>query len=185
MPGASNEWIARKIKRILEEINPQYIVVHWAYLHRTESNDTRLTDEARRKEMLKDISIDNQVNNFKRIRDSINKGLTKIIESGIPSFFPIYTHKEYKQKITTVGGEDWPDLINIALEDFNLIDNWIKKELEDFEILDQVTDYLTYKHFLIEFEDIIFVEQVDLARDGKHYDILTANNFVDSIIKVL
>jgi hypothetical protein len=48
MDGASNDWIARKVINVINEINPTTIVVHWSYFDRKESLDTSLIDEERR-----------------------------------------------------------------------------------------------------------------------------------------
>ena len=126
MDGASNEWIARKINRVLEEINPQWIVVQWSYLHRTESSNTNLIDESRQIYHLDNLSEEHQIDNFKKIRSGIKDTTVHIIESFIP------------ESITPLNGP---------------------------------TEF-------IELE----IEQIDFARDGHHYDHLTAGKFVDSII---
>lgn len=38
MDGASNNWICRKVLRILAEIEPQILVIHWSYIHRREEH---------------------------------------------------------------------------------------------------------------------------------------------------
>jgi len=48
LDGASNSWISRKVLRVIEEIDPKLIVIHWSYFSRRESEDTSLTDEERR-----------------------------------------------------------------------------------------------------------------------------------------
>jgi len=48
MDGASNDWILRRTKRIVEEINPKFIVIMWSYFNRRESPNEDLSDEDRR-----------------------------------------------------------------------------------------------------------------------------------------
>lgn len=179
MEGASNEWIARKINRVIEEINPQRIVVQWSYLHRTESKDTRLSDEDRRADFLDDISVDSQIKNFINLQGSIDNNLSKIIQSIIPHGLPIYTTGEYNKIINDIKGADWPKLTDITLDEFSTVDDSIKKELANFGVLSDVIDYLKNKHLI---DTLVLVEQIDWARDGLHYDCLTAGKFVDSII---
>jgi hypothetical protein len=38
MDGASNNCIARKVLKILTQIQPELIVIHWSYLHRREDS---------------------------------------------------------------------------------------------------------------------------------------------------
>lgn len=52
LDGASNEWIVRKFVRLIEEVNPNNIVIHWSYFDRRESNDVSLSDEDRRIKLL-------------------------------------------------------------------------------------------------------------------------------------
>ena len=49
MDGASNNWIARKAVRVLNEIAPKYIVIHWSFITRYENEDESLCDELRRR----------------------------------------------------------------------------------------------------------------------------------------
>jgi hypothetical protein len=182
MDGASNAWIARKINRVSDEINPRLIIVQWSYLHRTENKNISLSDEDRRIAYSDNISINYQFDNFKNLQGSINNKSAQIVESIIPNALPIYHHNQYKEKINILKGTDWPELIDITLDGFTAIDKSIKKELKNFGILTSIIEYLKYKH-LIDTVDCIFVEQIDFARDGHHYDYLTAGKFVDSIME--
>lgn len=184
MDGASNEWIARKINRIVEEINPQRIVVQWSYLHRTESNNAGLTDEARRKEFLDDVSTKFQLTNFKQIRSTLRLSTTEILESFIPgSIQPSYqSASAFKTKINELRGSDWPDLTTMSLSEFNAIDKKILNEIKSFKIYDELVEYITCNSLFSDLENLE-IKQLDFARDHHHYDYLTAGKFVDSIIE--
>jgi hypothetical protein len=65
MDGASNDWIARKVVEVLEEIQPQHIVIHWSYLNRGELTDSQLNDEER-KSWGSNIFLKDQFNNLKK-----------------------------------------------------------------------------------------------------------------------
>ena len=43
MVGASNDWIFRHAKSVLQDVSPGYMVIHWSFLHRREATleDTR------------------------------------------------------------------------------------------------------------------------------------------------
>ena len=180
MDGASNEWIARKINRVSEEINPRLIIVHWSYFHRTESKNTSLSDEARRIGYSDDISVKYQLDNFINLRGTINNSSTQIIQSIIPDGSPIYTRNQFEKKINDLKGTEWPDLIDITPDEFCSVDKSIKKELTKFGVLDHVIQYIENRYLL---DDCIFVEQIDFARDSHHYDYLTAGKFVDSVME--
>lgn len=183
MDGASNDWIVRKINRVIEEISPKAIVIHWSYLHRAENSNINLTDEDRREEFISDVSLNNQLVHFTQLRNKLKKSnTTKIIESFVPGGFPMYTHKDYREKINEIKGSDWPNLIDITLDEFKLIDKSTKKDLEKMGMMSKVTDYLENKHLLDIADNFIFVNPIDVARDGHHYGHLTAGKLVDSII---
>ena len=48
MDGASNTWLARKARYIIENISPALIVIQWSYLPRRELADESLPDNERR-----------------------------------------------------------------------------------------------------------------------------------------
>jgi hypothetical protein len=179
MEGASNDWIVRKINQVLAEISPQLIVVQWSFLHRTEDNNINLDDEQRRIAYMKNISTDHQIDNFKKLRATIDTAQTSVIESFNPKSVPIYTRHEFEKQIQAVQGVDWPDLINMSFDEVKNIDITLIKELEKIGIYDKVLEYLKYKNIL---PDILKVEQIDYARDGYHYGPMTAEKFVDDVM---
>lgn len=185
MDGASNDWMVRKINRILEEINPQRLVVQWSHFHRSEKTDSSSIDEQRRLAFAREnVSLLEQLTHFTNLQASIKNSTTQIVQSAIPHGFPVLTHNQYKELITRLAGTSWPDLINITIDQFYSIDISVKKELEDFGALDKIIEYLEVKEIIPTDmgKDCIIVDQIDLARDSHHYDHLTAGKFVDSVI---
>jgi hypothetical protein len=190
MDGASNEWIVRKINRILEEIDPQRLVVQWSYFHRGEDPKSNLTDEERRIWFCKNnMSYYEQLTNFKNIQSNIKNSTTQIVQSCIPNNQHANIHDQYKKMINKLKGTSWPDLINITIDEFYFINPAVKKELEDFGVLDIILEYLNTKQLLTDknilsdiSQNCILINQIDIARDGHHYDYLTAGKFVDSVI---
>jgi hypothetical protein len=191
MDGASNEWIVRKINRIIEEINPQQLVVQWSYLHRGEKTDFSLSDERRRMGYaLGNMTPLEQLMHFTNLQASIKNSTTQIVQSVIPRGIPVLTHDQYKEIINRLKGANWPDLLDITIDQFDSIDTAVKKELENFEVFDAIINYLESKESSSQFsgplynveQSCILVDQIDFARDSHHYDHLTAGKFVDSVI---
>jgi hypothetical protein len=87
MDGASNNWIARRAKHILDTVDPCHMVVHWSFLHRREKPDVLLNDEQRRLYNVK-CSMQDDIDNFawclQQISDRKN-----VIHSFIPEFAPV------------------------------------------------------------------------------------------------
>lgn len=48
LDGASNNWIHRRAKEVLDTVKPRALVIHWTYLSRYEKEDHSLSDEDRR-----------------------------------------------------------------------------------------------------------------------------------------
>jgi len=87
MNGASNTWIGRRAKFVLENFNPTAILIQWSYVHRREDPDTTKPDE------LRALNFDpNDLADFENLTANIMllesiKGSSKIVHSFIPKFF--------------------------------------------------------------------------------------------------
>jgi hypothetical protein len=142
MNGASNTWIARRVKFILDTFKPHTILIQWSYVHRREDPDTSKPDE------LRALNFDpNDLADFENLTANIMqveslKQNTKLVHSFIPKFF-----------------------------DSNV----------DADKATVLYKTLSEKNILY-FEP---PEQVDLARDGYHYDVITAGKYADLYTSLL
>jgi hypothetical protein len=182
MDGASNFWIARKILEIIKQISPKFIVVQWSYIHRAEINDTTLSDEDRRLRSTKDFLSDVELG-YKLVelvqQLEVQKQKTRIIHSFIPNF-------GIKHKIVDIwnqiSGPDWPPCPT-TLEKFNALNTGIVNELiDDFKLYDLYNIHYNLYHNL---EYIPEIHPLDTARDGIHYDLLTAQKFARDVSNLL
>lgn len=142
MNGASNTWIARRAKFILENFKPSALLIQWSYVHRREDPDTSKPDE------LRALNFDpNDFADFENLTANIvsvesNKSTTKIIHSFIPKFFDSETDAE---KATVLYSK-------------------------------------------LDADNVLYFgppSQVDFARDGYHYDIITSTQYADSYVNLL
>lgn len=142
MNGASNQWIARRVKFILENFKPQALLIQWSYVHRREDPDTSKPDE------LRALNFDpNDLADFENLTANIMlveslKENTKIVHSFIPKFFD-----------SSVDAD---------------------KAVELYKTLSA--------------KNILYFEppdQVDFARDGYHYDVITAGHYADLYTSLL
>lgn len=205
MDGASNNWIARKILTLLEEINPKLIIIHWSFTHRNEESNTALIDEDRRiwtdysflaeSGLLSEFnSFINFINLIKQVEQKKQK--TKIIHSFIPKFFessfinhPIQVESNdhnIQTQWNNIRGPEWPETPN------NQLSTGIQQELKDFGMYDLIKQYCElsdslrpYYEFLNTVEYVPELINLDFARDGLHYDIITATNFVDRLVNLI
>jgi hypothetical protein len=86
MDGASNNWIARKAQSLIQNIDPDHIILHWSFLHRRELPDSRFNDEYRRVYNVKCTPQDD-IDNFKQCLQVLGPA-KKVIHSFIPEFAP-------------------------------------------------------------------------------------------------
>lgn len=183
MDGASNDWIARKTIRIINEIGPKNLILQWSYFFRTESKDDSLDDEKRRLSNLDNYSIENQLQNFKRNLYLVenNKHQTNIIHTFIPNCFGglIQNTNDIWKKLK---GPSWPDKIP---KSFSLINEDIRLELIKFNNLSIFQIYFEFKDLLTNLKYVPEIQILDIARDGHHYDKLTASKLVDNILPLL
>lgn len=191
MDGASNTWIARKAINILTAIRPKLLVIHWSYFFRDEILDSTLSDERRRLAFSQDISILGQLNLFSKCLNLIEqqKQSTHIIHSFVPNGPPVYNLNRAEKEWDKLKGDQWP-LLPIGLSAFDNLPTFIKTELHDdfnkYDIFKNVAEYtLTFDSILNSVVSIPELEQIDRARDGHHYDIVTATNFVEQLATVI
>jgi len=184
LDGASNRWILRKARDVINLINPKNIVIHYSYTHRTESPDTSLSDERRKLHSLPDISTEAEMVEFRSVIDtylSFNNSVN-IIQSFIPGAI-MYTPHSIKNAWNDISDISWP-ACPLSLNDFNNLSNEIKTELKNC-FPNEYNSLLYYFEIVKLTNDPIFVEQLDYARDYHHYDILTTKSFVSQIIPKL
>ena len=190
MDGASNVWISRKAVDILNEIQPKLLIIHWSYFFRDEIENVELTDEDRRLHHVQDISIPSQLEMFAKCLTTIEqqKQSTHIIHSFIPNGPPLYDRNRAEKEWNILKGNSWPNL-PVNLLSFNNLPTYIKTELQKFDRYDifrNFTEYTsTFESILNSVVVIPELEKIDRARDGHHYDILTATNFVEQLATVI
>jgi hypothetical protein len=94
MDGASNDWIARKVLRVLNDIAPRIVVIHWSYIHRREKSirpgDT-VTDDLDLVAWYDagagdDDDVNNLIKNITAVEEA--RGTTQVIHTFIPGCCP-------------------------------------------------------------------------------------------------
>lgn len=181
MDGASNNWISRRTACIQKEINPVNIVVMWSYLHRRESNNQSASDEERRLFSINSTDNDDAVNFVDCIEQIKNKN---VIQLAIPEYSLLFSVRDYWENIR---GTDWPITAPDTINELLALPSFIRDELKDhFKSWDKLHESLSRSSRLHILEsEIIKVKRLDLARDGLHFDIITAQWVVSQIINAL
>ena len=184
MDGASNNWIARKAIRVLQEISPQHMIIHWSYVWRREYDIASALD------------------------DLWNEFYSHIRDPSWPKCQRQHLHKlppSIKEEIKNKHG-GWVD--DFASDDNRLLHHISSTDPEDIEnTLSCIAQLAVCNHdtqiihsFIPDFVRSSYKGQVeatvrglvipelvrlDLARDGHHYDRLTSQYFVDQISMLL
>jgi hypothetical protein len=191
MDGASNNWIARKVLKILTQIQPELIVIHWSYLHRREDS-------------IEQAQLKWWQTYYNNIKDSAwPQCPTPDDFSCLPEFIKHeLTTKHLPGAFYQINDEDrrllHDDLKNISvdLDMSNTIEciKAIESQVGNTKILHSfIPDYIP-AHSQNAFENQITslvqhwvgeITAIDRARDGHHYDIKTSQTFVQQIHQYL
>jgi hypothetical protein len=158
MSGASNTWISRKAKYIIQNISPRYIVIQWSFIPRRELDDISKPDDERilhyESEKIKELSP------------------LKYYFNNVDNFISCFSNVEYFKSSTSI--------IHTFVPSFN-----IDSSLKIGDIYKIFWDYIKNK---IDVSNSLIVhdnKQLDYSRDGYHYDLETSKNYVDNIIELL
>jgi hypothetical protein len=178
MDGASNDWIARRTSLIQKEINPRNIVVMWSYVHRREHKNSDLNDEQRRIATLASTDADDIANLDDCINMIKNNG---ILQLAIPNYSAILNSQNIW---STVRGPDWPLLAPTTTDELMLLPDFVQTELkEQFKLWTTIQQSVELPDKLRNVSNaVININRLDLARDGHHFDLITAQWVVDRII---
>lgn len=184
MNGASNNWIARKAVRILQEISPTLMVVHWSYIHRREQDENFILDQSWqnfynnvRDSAWPDCSRHDRHRLPKHIIDEIDHVHGGWTEPVVYDDQRMLEHIECSDQDDVENTLTCIDLVNQATIDTKVIHSFIPNFVpQKFKgmIESQVSTLV-----------IPELRRLDMARDGHHYDGLTSRYFVNQIMSRL
>jgi hypothetical protein len=182
MDGASNNWIARCVNLIQKEIDPKNIIVMWSYVHRGELESQNLNSEQRRIYSKRTDNLEDLIN-FKSCQAIIKN--CNAIQLTIPEYLPDIF--DYQSVWPNICGVDWPEMIPRTLNELLALPEFVQTELkENFKIWTDLQQSIEQQYLLSTLEkNLIKVNRLDLARDGHHFDIITAQWVVDQIMSRL
>jgi hypothetical protein len=185
MDGASNMWIARKSLDIVDKIKPAQLVIQWSYISRREKIIGPLFDNL----------LDNSWQKFyKNIADPSWPPCTRHTIDQLPTEIleEIKSHGPWQPNIT--------DEMRLIMTLNCTVEDDIKNTLDCIGLLSQVKSTQIVHSFIPKFVPkthqgivepqiagliIPEIQQLDLARDGHHYDVLTSSRFVDQVMQLL
>lgn len=167
MDGASNEWISRVTQQICKQVQPKNIVVMWSYTHRRELEQQNLESELRRLKFVRS-SVQQDQENFLHCKAKVDQLDCDVIHFTIPNF--CLNEYSVPQCWQAIAGADWPSQPPATLTELESLPQWILLEIQNVhQCLSQIQETLALK------QHTIAVKQQDLARDGHHFDLITAD----------
>jgi hypothetical protein len=178
MDGASNAWIHRRAWDIISEVRPRCMVVMWSYTHRTESTDPDLSDEDRRIHVSHNTSEQDYQQWLSWVQ-GLDQAPCEVIQCTVPKFCdsrPV-TPRAIQELWQRIADPSWP--MPQDLQQLLDLDPGVRRELQD--------DFGCWQVFWDYFQGaagskLIHVDpQLDLARDGHHFDVLTSQWVVQQI----
>jgi hypothetical protein len=175
MDGASNEWIARITENIVQTIASSQLVIMWSYTHRRENIDPLLSDEFRR--IYSSNCTDHEDwENFLDCKKRVDQ-IANSVQFAIPFFCPKQPLLSIADGWELMRGPDWPANSPSTVEELDSLPDWILRELNELHgNLNDLRDNLaTQQSQLLLPDTVIQVESQDLARDGHHFDLITAD----------
>lgn len=189
MDGASNHWISRRARQILAEVKPKIMILMWSYASRSEDPNPNLGDEDRRHYSFTQ-SIHDAVFYLCKEIEYFSQVDCKIIQCVVPDGL-LAVHPGTLDRIwDDVKGPDWPQSPPRSLQQYKGMTDLVRDELERFYKIDgDIAALLGCEKY---FNDLSLrpeilgeIQRLDLARDGHHFDIVTANFLVDKIKNLL
>jgi|694.fasta_scaffold40252_2 hypothetical protein len=181
MDGASNEWISRQVQLILSLHKPGTIVIQWSYIHRRERNIESVIEERWKQfyNRIKDSTWPDQILYQQRHllplviqheieNDHDSQSVTQIIDEN--------------RRLYSVNSTDEQDINNL-IDCVNSVENIKNSTVLIHSFVPGFISAALHNNFFDRWptDPTYCIEQfpiLDLARDGHHYDLLTADNLV-------
>ena len=111
--------------------------------------------------------------NFKKCRQLVQTHCvdSNLVEFIIPNFEYCFDNSDWQN----IRDASWPELMPVSLDEFLKLDPMIIKELQNVHHVDLDLLFLQYTLRPEIFAGVIKVDYLDRARDGQHFDIITAD----------
>jgi hypothetical protein len=102
------------------------------------------------------------------------------VQLAIPDYSPILN---FQSTWNTIRGPDWPLLTPTNRDELLLLPRFVQNELKKtFNLWTELEYFVEIQKLKLEsVGNVIEVDRLDLARDGHHFDLVTAQWVVDQI----
>lgn len=180
LDGASNEWIADSARQIAQTVAPQRMVIMWSYTHRRQHPDTELDAEQRRTESVTATDLENW-HNWTQCWQNVCHSAGAAVHLAVPHFHP--GQVRMRQTWQDIRGSDWPQRPPQSLADLQALPLWLTQELKSVHgCYDAMLHWFAFKDRMAADHGVTVVENLDWARDGHHFDCVTADWVVQQVV---
>ena len=182
LDGASNNWISRTAVKILQEVQPAFLVIQWSFINRREASIREIQN----------IFFNNFYNKFK---DPSWPDIELDKFYSLPDYIK-QELKEHKHNWMNIADDNrlihfLPNATN--QDDFDNLVQCIDAVVNTFSktkiihgFVPQFAQNETYVHRKLTVKNKLPILEIkDYARDGYHYDKQTATVFVNEVIKYI
>lgn len=182
LDGASNNWIARKALRIISEIAPEFIVLHWSYISRREEN----FDVASEKNWQQFYSVVKDKSWPKCAWTEVDQLPQHILNEIYSVHGGLPVTSDETRILQSINCSEESDLEN-TLDCIEQLERVAKHTVLVHSFIPHFVPKKYQGHIESQLSGCIVSEltQFDFARDGYHYDIKTSQRFCQQLIGFL
>ena len=192
MDGASNQWIARRTREIISELEPDLIIVQWSYLHRREATveQVQLQQLLELYNNIRDSTWSeiHSVEEFRALPETIQAevNLTPCHSDHLQFWFEVSDEARRLHHVNTTPQQDIDTTIECIRHVHQPFTRIIHTFVPGFGTLDPVLN----QEFFSRLDDLSIeylpeIDPQDLARDGHHYGIATVDCLTDQLVEMI
>lgn len=184
LDGASNNWIARKSIKILQEIVPKILVIQWSYINRRELDYDFILDREWYK-FYHNIKDSSWPDCDRKNRDSLPSYIIDEIASVHGGWSEFFVDDEQRRIVASActNEEDIENTLScIALVDQANVDTKLIHSFIPGFVPNKFKGVIESKISNLHVPEI---KVLDWARDRHHYDICTSNHFIDQVMQLI
>lgn len=183
MDGASNDWIARRALEIVKSVKPRHVVVMWSYVERREVFQQAIADAAWR--AIYQAVRGHDWPNCEHVQDAlslpvaIQHELEHLHQIWLPVIFDDLMSQQAADATVDQHFANWQQCVQMLAPHASVIHTTVPRFAPK--------DHERFWQYLVHTTDrwVKPYQQIDWARDGHHFDILTARQLVDHLARMI
>jgi hypothetical protein len=177
--GTNNATIAHLANTVLQEVAPKNMVIVWSIFERRPQDLNNLLDDSYSQQLIApDVE---HIQHFEQCLSRTKSNATNVVHAFVPHYFALQ-HNTLDKIWNDLRGPDWPRVPRDTTD----IPNHIMQELEELHARDAVETALYFNQVLDNIPNNLGeIQPRDLARDGTHFDIVTAGDLAHQIAQHL